>query len=459
MKIRTAILLVVMASSGVAAQPFPSDEAIRSILRARVDTFKQSVGMVVGLIDEDGTRVIGYGRSHTEGGHAVHGGTIYEIGSISKVFTTTVLADMVRRGEVGLTDPVSRYIPADVRIPTRGGREITLQDLATHRSGLPRMPDDVTVDLNAATDDYSLDRVYAYLSSCSLIDDIGARYYYSNLGFGLLADALARRAGQDFDQVLVDRVCGPLGLEDTRFRLTAAQRERKAGTHDWRHGSAPEMAFGGMEGAGALRSTARDLLRFLAANVGLNDSILWAPAQLSHLDRRSAVGGNVDVGLGWHAIVRGGRRMVIHTGATFGNVSFAGFDREARRGVVVLSNARGMIDDIGLHLLDPTFRLARFDEPDVNPPAVDLPIDELARLAGEYLIGTHAVVVVSVEGDALQGSYNDGLKFPLRAASDHELFTELGPGVMDFGDFEDNRPQKVTLRYLGHDGGVLLLRE
>ena len=217
MKIRTAILLVVMASSGVAAQPFPSDEAIRSILRARVDTFKQSVGMVVGLIDEDGTRVIGYGRSHTEGGHAVHGGTIYEIGSISKVFTTTVLADMVRRGEVGLTDPVSRYIPADVRIPTRGGREITLQDLATHRSGLPRMPDDVTVDLNAATDDYSLDRVYAYLSSCSLIDDIGARYYYSNLGFGLLADALARRVGQDFDQVLVDRVCGPLGLEDTRF--------------------------------------------------------------------------------------------------------------------------------------------------------------------------------------------------------------------------------------------------
>lgn len=208
MKILTVLSLVVTLVGGLRADPFPSDEAIRSILRARVDTFKQSVGMVVGLIDENGTRVIGYGRSHTDGGHAVHGGTIYEIGSISKVFTTTVLADMVRRGEVSLTDPLSQYLPDSVRIPKRGGLEITLLDLATHRSGLPRMPDDVTVDLNAATDDYSLDRVYAYLSSCSLIDDIGARYYYSNLGFGLLADALARRAGQDFDQVLVDRSAG-----------------------------------------------------------------------------------------------------------------------------------------------------------------------------------------------------------------------------------------------------------
>lgn len=450
MKLLTALFLLLVSCHGVCAEPFPSDDEIRSILRARVDTFKQSVGMVVGLIDEEGTRIIGYGRSHTEGGHAVNGGTIYEIGSISMVFTTLVLADMVRRGEVKLTDPVSRYVPEGVRLPTRGGREITLLDLATHRSGLPRMPDDVVVDLDAATDDYSLDRMYAYLSSCSLIDDIGARYYYSNLGFGLLADVLARRAGQDFEQVLIDRVCGPLGLIDTRFGLTAAQRDRKAGVHDWRHGKTPEMEFGGMKGAGALRSTARDLLRFLAANAGLDDTVLWAPAQLSHLHRRSA-GGNVDVGLGWHSHTHGGRRLVVHNGATYGNISFAGFDREGRRGVVVLSNARGVIDDIGVHLLDPTARLARFDEPDVYPPAVDLPIEKLSRLAGEYLLGTHAVTVVSVEDDALYGSYNDGLKFPLRAASDHELFTELGPGVMDFGDFEDNRPQKVTVRYLGHE--------
>ncbi len=449
MSVRAIILLIAVMSGSVRAEPFPSDDAIREILRARVDTFKQSVGMVVGLIDETGTRTIGYGRSHVEDGHAVHGSTIYEIGSISKVFTTVVLADMVRRGEVRLTDPVSRYVN-DVRLPTQRGREIALVDLATHRSGLPRMPDDVTVDMEAESDVYSVEQMHDFLSRCSLIDDIGARYYYSNLGFGLLAEALSRRAGKRFEQLLVERICDPLDLADTRFHLTAEQRERKAGTHDWRHGETPELVFEGMEGAGALRSTARDLLRFLAANAGLDDSVLWESSQVSHLDRKSA-GENVEIGLGWHTIVRGGRRLVVHGGATYGNLSFAGFDREGRRGVVVLSNARGIIGDIGFHLLDPTVRLARLNEEEERPPTVDMPFEKLARLAGEYELGPNSVFVVTAKDETIYGSFNDGLQFPLRATSDHELFTDLAPSVMDFSEFEENRPQKVTFRYRGHE--------
>lgn len=450
MKTLTAVLLVAAQWSVVWSQPFPSDEVIRSILRARVDTFKQSVGMVVGLIDESGTRVIGYGRSRIDGGHAVNGGTIYEIGSISKVFTSIVLADMVRRGEVKLTDPVSRYLPDGVQLPTRGEREITLQDLATHRSGLPRMPDDLVVEMDAATDSYSVDRMLDYLSRCSLIDEIGARYYYSNLGFGLLAESLSRRAGQNFEQLLVNRICEPLGLGDTRVDLDAGQRDRKAGTYGWRLEPTPELLIEGMAGAGALRSNARDLLRFLAANIGLIDSDLWASAQFSHLKRKPA-GENAEIGLGWHVVFRGGRRLVVHGGGTYGNVSFAGFDREGQRGVVVLSNARGMIQDIGFHLLDSTFRLARFDEAEDPPHPVVLPVAKLRRMVGEYTLGANSIFMVSLVDGELYGASNDGLRFPLKAASDHELFTELSPSVMEFSEFEDDRAQEVTFRYLGHE--------
>src|SRR5436309_1615580 len=124
-----------------AASIFAADSAeIRAALVNRVDEGKKAVGIVVGTIDEKGRDVIGYGRLSKGRKDTPDGETIFEIGSITKVFTSLVLADMIERGEVKPDDPVQEYLPASVKVPTRDGRQITLLDLSMQVSGLPRMP-------------------------------------------------------------------------------------------------------------------------------------------------------------------------------------------------------------------------------------------------------------------------------------------------------------------------------
>ena len=117
-----------------------SNDEIKKVLAERVDTHRQSVGIVVGVVEPAGRRIVMYGRASSSEAVPLDGDTIFEIGSISKVFTSLLLADAVQRGEVALADPLSKYLPASVKVPERG-RAITLQDLASHLSGLPRLPD------------------------------------------------------------------------------------------------------------------------------------------------------------------------------------------------------------------------------------------------------------------------------------------------------------------------------
>src|SRR5690606_8099411 len=125
--------------AGASAQAL-DDAAIRKELATLVDMKKQAVGVVVGIVDKNGSRVLAHGALDRGDPRVLDGDSVFEIGSITKVFTSLLLADMVRRGEVALEDPVAKYLPADVKMPERGGRQITLIDLATHTSGLPRMP-------------------------------------------------------------------------------------------------------------------------------------------------------------------------------------------------------------------------------------------------------------------------------------------------------------------------------
>ena len=428
-----------------------SDGEIIEVLKSRVDTFQQSVGIVVGIVDSSGTRVVGYGPSHKGGGDHVDGSTIFEIGSISKVFTAIVLADMVREGEVSLRDPASTYLPSEVVLPTRSGRQITLLDLATHRSGLPRMPDQLSVGEALPGNIFSDEEMYAFLSETTLAFDIGERYYYSNLAFGLLGHVLARRAGTDYETLLIERVCEPLGLLDTRVTLGPQQMGRLAGRHTWNHEPAPDLEWDAMAAAGGVRSTAEDLLRFLAVNMDLVSSDLWYTLQMSHLDRREISEQPLDIGLGWHLITTHGRELIWHSGATFGHMAFAGFDKEALRGVVVLSNARGIIDDIGLHLLDPDSKLADFKQVTPFPPAVDVSFEKLERYAGEYELGPNAILSVRAEDEKLFARFNEGLRMELYAASETELFSNMSPAIFAFDVDRNGKVKELVVRVFGHE--------
>ena len=195
-------------------------DEIREILVKRIDQQKQAVGIVVGVIEPAGRRVIAHGNLAKGDPRTLDGDTIFEIGSISKVFTSLVLADMVSRKEVTLDDPAAKYLPEHVRMPERSGKPITLLDLATHSSGLPNVPSNMTrKDPANPYADYSVDDLYEFLSGYTLPRDPGSEVEYSNLGAGLLGHILACRAGTDYESLVRSRITRPLGMPDTGITL------------------------------------------------------------------------------------------------------------------------------------------------------------------------------------------------------------------------------------------------
>jgi len=306
-----AIVAAAVFAATLSAAPtpsaLPSDSEIRSILVQRIDDQKQSVGIVVGVIGPAGRRVVAYGEREKGDPRKLDGDTIFEIGSVSKVFTSLLLSDMARHGEVALTDPVQKYLPPEVTMPTRGGREITLQDLATQTSGLPRLPSNLAPrDPADPYADYTVAQLYQFLSTYTLTRDIGAKYEYSNLGGGLLGHVLARRAGTTYEDLLISRISKPLGMNSTVVTVPAAMKSRFAAGHDAQLHKVPYWNLPTLTGAGAIRSTANDLLTFLAVNLGYQPSPL-APSMAAMLVGRRPTGmPGLEIALGWHILTRDG---------------------------------------------------------------------------------------------------------------------------------------------------------
>jgi CubicO group peptidase (beta-lactamase class C family) len=343
------VSLILLPALDVFAQAQLTDEEIRAVLQDRIDRAKQSVGIVVGLVDDKGVRVITYGKPRQDSKQPLDGDSVFEIGSVTKVFTTTLLADMVERGEVSLSDPVSKYLPKTVKTPTRDGKEITLFDLATHTSGLPRMPTNlIERDPKNPYADYSVDQLYEFLSGYTLTRRIGEKYEYSNLGVGLLGHVLALRAGTDYETLVRNRISQPLKMENTRIKLTPEMLRRLATGHNKMLEPVANWDLPTLAGAGALRSTVNDLLKFAAANLGLTNSTLLTAMQKAHQPYETDM---MYVGLGWDIMGKGDAELIWHGGRTGGYNSFIGLNKKNRKGVVVLSNATNDITDIGLKLL------------------------------------------------------------------------------------------------------------
>jgi serine-type D-Ala-D-Ala carboxypeptidase/endopeptidase len=323
----------------------PSDAEIRQILRQRIDVQRQSVGIVVGVIDRTGRRTISYGALNQGDRRPLNGDTVFEIGSITKVFTSLLLAQAVQRGEVALDDPVAKYLPPNVKVPERGGKRITLVDLAMHTSGLPR-------EMSGKP---SVRQLYGFLGGYNLTRDIGSQYEYSNLGMELLGHALARRAGVDYATLVRRRILEPLGMPSTAIRLSPGLKARLAMGHAPDLRAVANWDLSALPGAGALRSTTSDLLTFLAAELGDRDTPLKAAMAAQLSSRRPTGTPGADVALGWNVSSGPLGEFFWHDGATGGYRTFVGFDPKARIGVVILSNAgtEQGVNDIGFHMLQP----------------------------------------------------------------------------------------------------------
>ncbi|WP_042693263.1 serine hydrolase [Azospirillum sp. B506] len=326
--------------------------------------------LVVGVIRGGRTLVIGRGEAGRPDGGPPDGRTLFQIASLTKPFTGTIMADLMREGRVAPTDPVQRHLrrlgPLPVaHVPDYNGRPIRLRDLATHTAGLPNVPETPRFSWNRLEDprnpykQLSRGELASWLSGYRLPVPPGERFSYSNAGMSVLGEALAAAAGQPYETLLKRLVTDRFGLRDTTLQLTAEQRARKAAGHargrivpDW---EAPAMlpAFG-------LYSSADDLLRWLAANLGdcragpaagpngrgcvPSVAATLGLAQAVQVDGRSLVDpgslGSGAMALGWFvAWATDGTPIHWHSGSTGGFNAYIAFSKAHDWGVVALTNS------------------------------------------------------------------------------------------------------------------------
>ncbi|GAB3500645.1 hypothetical protein GCM10027341_26280 [Spirosoma knui] len=318
----------------------PLDRQVDAALRDYT-TNAQTVGISVGILRNDSLFTYGYGETVKGTGRVPDKATVFEIGSISKTFTATLLADAVRRGLVNLDDPVSKYLPDSIPVLTYKGVVVTLKMLANHTSGLPRMASNWNTGIGFTIQNpyavYDEPLLFSYLKKPKFQHSPGTTYEYSNLATGLLGTILARQAGQSYEQLLKQVVSEPLGLQQTKITMNTGDSTNMAAGYDESGLITPKWTFQALTGAGAIRSTTADLLRYLQANMGKASSALVQDFELTHQQTFSDENPVQTIGLGWHIVNRTG--WLWHNGGTGGFRSFVGFNPTNKTGVVILTNS------------------------------------------------------------------------------------------------------------------------
>lgn len=384
----------------------PSDAEIETLIAARIAP-RVGQGVVIGVLEPGDRRIAAGGP---QGGEAFDGSTLFELGSISKVFTALILADMANKGEVSLSDPAEKYLPAGHRMPERNGRKITLRDLATHVSGLPRLPDNMPfADTQDPYADYTEAMMLAFLDGYELTRDVGERWEYSNLGAGLLGYLLGRAAGSDYETLLRERITTPLGMSDTAVTLPDDLAARLATPHDEYLRPTKPWALPSLAGAGGIRSTAEDMLKFAAAVLDPASPI--GDAMKTALSVREDMGNErAEQALGWQVVhPEPGREVIQHGGGTGGFRTHLVLEPSTGRAVIALANsaAEPSATDLAMHALIGSSVAETPPVPPAPPPAsvhteVTLPAAELDRVTGSYDFGNGVVFEITREGDGLR---------------------------------------------------------
>ncbi len=343
----------------------PNDTEIRDRLRAYVDDAKAAPGVVVGVLEDARRRFVAYGRSGIPGHPDLDSTTYFELGSITKVFTGQLLADAVERGEVRIDDPIGGLFPPEIRLPADRAA-ITLEDLATHHSGLPRIALDAGPLLRGLTsrDPYAGSTPDELFRSVAKIPERfeGARggFSYSNLGMAVLGQLLARRAGRSYDELLRERVLRPMGLEGVVVGQPDPHSHSVARGHLENLRPAAAWHLDAYAPAGALSATAEQMLAFL------EKALAGDPPAMREAERSRRPAGDSEgrsIGLAWlHRRVRE-RDVIWHNGGTGGFRTFLAIVPEDRIGLVVLTNGMGDADSLALALLDPALPSPRSRRP------------------------------------------------------------------------------------------------
>jgi len=435
------IALMVSLSIVISAQD------IDKILQERLKADPLGSAFSVAVVNEKGMRFYNAGKtSKLANALVADENTIYEIGSITKVFVGILLAEAVKRGEVKLDDPISKHLPKNVVSPKLNGKEITLLDLTTHHSSLPRLPENFSPKNNENPyADYNTEQMYGFLNQVKLRKEIGSQYEYSNFGVGLLGHILSLAAKMSFEDLIKSRILQPLGMKNTAIILSPEMKSNIAFGHNEEGRQTSNWDLDALAGAGALRSNASDMAKFISANLGFTKTSIADSLKEAQIMRKTGERPTQKIGLGWHGDPLSNRELLFHGGGTGGYVAFVALDKERKTGVFVATNSTSKSDDIGVHMLENKFPLRQFAQ------LVSLGEEILQKYVGEYQLAPTFSIVVTREGKQLFGQATNQSKFEMFAEKEDEFFLKAVEARIIFSKDENGKVVGLILKQGGRD--------
>ncbi len=300
---------------------------------------RNTVGLVLGVLKDGKTYFYGYGETEKGNMQIPNEHNLFEIGSISKTFTATLLAYYIGQGKVKADDPVNKYLPDSINSLEKNGKKVTLQSLSNHSSGLPRLPGDLFKEASNANPyaHYDNKRLFGFLKNYQLTREPGAQYEYSNLAVGLLGVILEKVSGKPYEQMVKEIIFQPLGMKETMVTIGKKDSARFTQGYDPRGEPAHSWEFISLTAAGGIRSTVNDMLLYAKGELGDAKPALQNAIELTH--QPTFAFGSTKVGLGWHFYEFGDYKYSSHNGQTGGYCSSMTMDRKNKIAVVILTNA------------------------------------------------------------------------------------------------------------------------
>jgi serine-type D-Ala-D-Ala carboxypeptidase/endopeptidase len=412
-------------------------QTFEELCKQRVE-LEETPGIAVAIYENGKTTYLTFGLANIETNEAVTSKTLFEIGSITKTFTCTAFANAVVKNEMGLEDNAQNYLPANVILPQKNGKQITLLHLASARSGLPRMPGNFSpADPHNPYVDYTEKELFNYLSNVELNAEPGAQYEYSNLGMGLLGYITAKKKGVSYSKLIKETILSPLDMKQTFVsgertdKLLAVGYTDKTNMKSWTWTDQSVLT-----GAGGIISNVEDMMKYLVAQMNTTNPMLKKTFELARQERAAAGNLTYQIGLGWHLA---DHKYIWHNGGTGGFRSYAGFDPENKRAIVILTNSTNGADDLGFHWLNSVYPLKTIKKSITLEPA------KLKEYEGVYEITPQFKITVTAEGSSLMAQATGQPQFSLYAEDVDKFFLKVVPAKINFGRDDTGKVVKLTL--------------
>ncbi len=425
-------------SAGLIFLPFfLSAQTLEELGKQRVE-FDETPGIAIAWIENGQSHFLSCGLANIASKEPVTSKTLFEIGSITKTFTCSVLSYLVQQHELALNDRVQLYLPSTIQLPEKNGKSISLLHLATAHSGLPRLPGNLSpADPTNPYIDYTEKQLTAYLNNCELGNEPGSNYEYSNLGMGLLGFVLTQKKNETYSQLIKLIILKPLAMNqtfisgETKSKLLATGYMDKNPVKAWTWNSQSVIT-----GAGGIMSNSEDMLLYVTAQMATDKSILTAAFHEAHKERSDAGSQSMQIGLGWH--IRD-HQYVWHNGGTGGFRSFVGFDPEKKRAIVILTNSTNGADDLGFHWLDNSYELKSIRKPLV------LDLIKIKEYEGVYEINPTFKVVITSKGTGLFVQATNQSKVTMYADDVDKFFLKVAEVKIQFGRNAEGKIEKISI--------------